>query len=357
MQFLLREGLAAATDIFEMKSFKVFRIENTTTGSEQRVSGRFVRMSETDLDAGDVLIRVHYSSVNHKDAQAATGKARVVRRYPCVGGVDIAGVVLKSAAPRFQPGDPVIATGYEIGVAHHGGYAEYALVPGGWVLPLPAGMNLWEAMAIGTAGFTAAMAISRMEDNGLKPERGSVVVTGASGGVGSLAIDMLAGRGYEVIALTAKGDQGERLLSMGAAKILLRQDLDLSKVQGLGKGLWAGAVDSLGGPVLGWILSTAKPTGVVASVGMVEGSDLRMSVLPFVMRGVSVIGIDSAYVGFAVREQVWGRLASDLRPRCLAGNTRIVEFDDLPDVFDEMMAGRLTGRTVVRVANEEGSHD
>lgn len=338
-----------------METFKAYLIESADVAADPARPGRFVTMRETDLDAGDVLIRVHYSSVNYKDALAGTGKGRIIRRFPCVGGVDLAGVVVKSAAPRFRPGDAVIATSYDIGVAHHGGYAEYALVPGGWVLPLPAGMSLLDSMALGTAGLTAGMAISRMEENGLKPESGPVVVTGASGGVGSLAVDMLAGRGYAVTALTGKAEQAERLRALGASSILLRTDLDLEDVKALGKGLWAGAVDNLGGPVLAWILSTSKPMGVVASIGLAAATELRTTVMPFVLRGVSLIGIDSAYAGFAVRERVWGRLASDLHPRHLAANTRVVEFADLPAVFDELMSGRASGRIVVRVAEAEGA--
>lgn len=338
-------------------SFKAYLINKVQQGPVPSGHGQFVTMRETDLDAGDVLIRVHYSAVNYKDALAATGRGRVVRRFPCVGGIDLAGVVEKSAAPRFRPGDLVVATGYELGVRHHGGYSEHALVPGGWVLPLPAGMSLLDAMAIGTAGFTAAMAISRMEDNGLKPETGSVVVSGASGGVGSLAVDMLSGRGYAVTALTGKTDQAERLCRIGARDVLARKELDAGDSSALGKGLWAGAIDCLGGEVLAWILATSKPTGVVASIGFVESSDLHSSVMPFALRGVSLLGIDSTYAGFAVRERVWGRLAADLRPRHLAEYARVVDFEELPDVFDELIAGRAWGRTVVRIAKEDGCHD
>lgn len=339
-----------------METFKAYLIESAERAENPAQPGRFVAMRETDLDAGDVLIRVHFSSVNYKDALAATGKGRIVRRFPCVGGVDLAGVVVSSAAPRFRPGDAVIATSYDLGVAHHGGYAEYALVPGGWVLPLPTGISLCESMALGTAGLTAAMAICRMEDNGLKPESGPVVVTGASGGVGSLAVDMLAGRGYAVTALTAKAEQADRLKSLGAREVMLRSELDLRDARPLGKGLWAGAVDNLGGPTLAWILSTCKPAGVVAGIGLAESTDLKTTVMPFVLRGVSLLGIDSAYAGFAVRERAWGRLAGDLRPRHLAQSVRIVEFDEIPAVFDELIAGRARGRTVVRIAQaEEGT--
>lgn len=327
-----------------MKPFRAFLVRQNQGG----VSGGFVELDESQLDAGDVLIRVAYSSVNYKDALAGTGRGKIMRRFPCVGGIDLAGTVVRSAAPRFQPGDKVIATSYELGVAHHGGYAEYALVPGGWVLPLPEGLSSFEAMAIGTAGLTAAMAINRMEDNGLKPEAGPVLVTGSTGGVGSLAIDMLAGRGYEVVALTGKAEQTDWLRSLGAARVMLRSELP-SEHKPLDKGFWAGAIDNVGGDILAWLLSTARPTGVITSIGLAAGTSLNTTVLPFVLRGVCLIGIDSGYAGFAVRERAWSRLASDLRPRHLETIAKERPFDALPTVFEELLAGHGHGRVVVRV--------
>lgn len=330
-----------------MKSFKAFVVDQD---ADRRVTAGFRTLSEDGLDKGDVLIRVAYSSINYKDALAATGKGRIIRRFPCVGGIDLAGVVERSAAPRFKPGDKVIATSYDIGVAHHGGYAEYALVPGGWVLPLPAGMDLRQAMALGTAGFTAALGVQRMEDNGLKPENGAVIVTGATGGVGSLAIDMLAGRGYEVVALTGKAEQADWLKSIGAARVMLRSELDLANIKPLDKGLWAGAVDNLGGDVLAWIASTMKPWGTIASIGLAASTDLNTTVMPFILRGASLLGIDSGYAPAAIREHVWARLATDLRPRHLDALTREVAFDALPTEFDRFIAGQAHGRVVVRIA-------
>lgn len=334
-----------------LNSFKAFRIGQTGESGSASVEGRFVSMDETALDAGDVLIRVECAAVNHKDALAASGRARIVRRLPCVGGIDLAGTVVQSAAPRFRPGDWVIATGYGLGVAHHGGYAEYALLPGGWLQPLPAGFSPQEAMAIGTAGFAAALAISRMESLGLKPETGPVIVSGASGGVGSLAIDMLAGKGYEVVALTGKPDRAEWLKSLGASRVMLREDLAPEVKRPLDKGWWAGAVDVLGGSVLAWMLATCKPGGVVASVGAVADPELTTSILPFVSRGVSLVGVDSVYAGFGVREKIWARLAGDLRPGHLAALMRTVAFDDLPNVFEDLIAALATGRTVVQIAS------
>lgn len=332
-----------------MRSFRAFLIDQDAS---RQVTAGFATLSEDRLDPGDVLVRVQWSSINYKDALAATGKGRIIRRFPCVGGVDLAGIVEQSSAPRFRPGDAVVATSYDIGVAHHGGYAEYALVPGGWVLPLPEGMSLREAMALGTAGFTAALGIQRMEENGLKPENGPVLVNGATGGVGSLAIDMLAGRGYEVVALTGKEDQAEWLRSLGAARVMLRSEIDLANIKPLDKGLWAGAVDNLGGPVLAWLASTMKPWGTIASIGLAASTELNTTVMPFILRGVSLLGIDSGYVGAAIREKVWARMAGDLRPRHFDRLTREVAFDSIPEEFGRYIAGEAHGRVVVRVGHE-----
>ena len=329
--------------------FRTYRIDQNAANAHDVPGGRFVEMDETALDHGDVLISVEYSSVNYKDALAATGRRRVVRRLPCVGGIDLAGTVIRSAAPRFVQGMAVMATGYELGVAHHGGYSEYALVPGGWVFPVPGRLNACDVMAIGSAGLAAAMAITRLEENGLRPERGPVLVSGASGGVGSLAIDMLAGRGYEVVALTGKAEHQEYLLGLGATRVILREDIELSSSTALDKGLWAGALDVLGGATLGWILSSAKPGGMIACIGDGEGVELKVGMLPFVMRGVSLIGIDSVYAGFSAREKAWTRLAGDLRPRHLARIARVIAFDDLPDAFEDLIEARTRGRTVVRI--------
>jgi acrylyl-CoA reductase (NADPH) len=338
-----------------MKIFRAFRVEETRQAGKTSRVGRFVSMDETMLDAGDVLIRVICAAVSHRDALAATGQAASVRRFPCVVGTDLAGVVVSSAAPRFRPGDRVIATSHELGVSHHGGYAEYALVPGGWVLPLPAGLSLEEAMAIGSPGFAAALAITRMEAGGLKPENGPVMVTGATGGVGSLAVDMLGGRGYEVAALTRKTGREEWLKSIGAASVLplapelVRHALD--------KGRWAGVVDVLGGDVLSGLLASTKPNGMVASVGMLSGTVLNTTLMPFVLRGVSILGIDSVYAGFSVREKVWERLSGDLKPRHLQRISQKVGFDALPDVFEKLIAALACGRTVVQIAPAGDTED
>lgn len=331
-----------------MSPFKALLIEER----DGKTSCGFVQMDESRLDAGDVTIRVAYSSVNYKDALAATGAGRIIRRYPCVGGIDLAGTVISSSDSRFKAGDPVIATSFDIGVAHHGGYAEVARVPGSWVVPLPANLSLFESMALGTAGFTAALGIVRMEENGLTPAKGPVIVTGATGGVGSLAIDMLSGLGYNVTALTGKEAEAEYLRKLGASEIMLRSGLDLSKIRPLDRARWAGAVDNLGGDVLAWIASTMHQGGTIASIGLAASMTLNTTVAPFILRGACLLGIDSGYIGEPYRSGVWRRLASDLRPRHLADMTRRVAFDDLPALFPEFIAGRAKGRVVVEIGGE-----
>ena len=329
-----------------MESFKALLIEER----DGKVESGFVRMDAGRLDAGEVTIRVAYSSVNYKDALAATGAGRIIRRFTCIGGIDLSGTVVDSAEPRFKPGDPVIATSFDIGVAHHGGYAEYARVPAAWVVPLPAGLSLYDAMALGTAGFTAALGIVRMEENGLRPDKGPVIVTGATGGVGSLAVDMLARLRYHVVALTGKESEADYLRGLGAAEVMLRDGLDLTRIRPLDSARWAGAVDNLGGDILAWIASTMMQGGTIASIGLAASMKLNTTVAPFILRGVSLLGVDSGYIGEPYRSGVWQRLAGDLRPPHLESMTRRIAFDELPGIFDEYIAGRAKGRVVVEIA-------
>lgn len=329
-----------------MPLFKAYIIEQSAEG---RVAGRLSTLSTEQLDPGEVLIRVHYSSINYKDALAATGKGKIIRRFPCVGGIDMGGEVIESDDPRFAPGQKVIATSFDIGVSHHGGYAEYGRVPGKWVVPLPEGLDLKESMALGTAGFTAALAIVRMEDNGLDPANGPVIVTGATGGVGGLAVNMLAQLGYHAVALTTKDTEVDYLQMLGAAEIKLISSVKLDKVRPLEAGLWAGAVDNVGGAILHWVLASMKQAGTVASIGNAASAKLDTTVYPFILRGVSLLGVDSGYIGFPTRQRVWNRLASDLKPGHLDSVARVVEFDDLPGCFDDFIAGRAKGRTIVRI--------
>ena len=330
--------------------FKAYLINQ----EDGKVVSRFVEMDDTQLDPGEVTIAVTHSSINYKDALAATGTGRIIRRFPCVGGVDLAGRVTASADPRFKAGDEVLATSYDIGVAHHGGYAEMARLPADWVVKLPAGLSLRDAMALGTAGFTAGLAVVRMEHDGLSPEKGPVVVSGATGGVGSIAIEILARRGYRVVALTGKEAESDYLKGLGASEVLLRQSLDLAKIKPLGKETWAGAVDNLGGDVLAWMASTMQVGGALASIGLAASFSLNTTVMPFILRGVSLLGIDSVNCPMLQRADVWAHLAVDMRPRHLAPGPdqmiREIAFADLPAAFDDYIQGRVKGRVVVNIA-------
>lgn len=327
-----------------MHRFNAYRIfEN-----EGQVSARLVELGIDDLDPGEVLIRNSHSSVNYKDALAATGTGRVVRRFPVIGGVDVAGTIITSGDTRFREGEAVLVTGYGMGVEHDGGYAEYSRVPADWVVALPQGMSTADAMAIGTAGFTAALAIMRMEQNGLKPANGPVVVTGASGGVGSVAVDLLAGLGYEVTAISGKDDQHEYLRHLGASQVLSRHTLVMGR-KPLEKTIWAGAVDPVGGETLAWLTRTMKQDGTIASCGLTAGVELHTTVMPFILRGVSLIGIDSVQCPMELRRRVWERLASDMRPRHLKEMTRTVLFEQLPETFDALLKGTAKGRVVVKI--------
>ena len=311
-------------------------------------SGRFVELTLDDLDPGEVVIQTHYSSVNYKDALAATGAGKVIRRFPCVGGVDAAGMVASSSDARYKPGDEVLVTGYGMGVEHDGGYAEYVRVPADWVVPLPQGLTLFDAMALGTAGFTAALAIHRLEQNELHSGKGKVIVTGATGGVASLAIQMLAQLGYHVVALTGKDAEHDYLKSLGAAEIPSRNDLVMG-VRPLERAQWAGALDAVGGETLAWLTRTMQQNGVIASFGNAGGVELHTTVLPFILRGVRLIGIDSAATAMPLRRKIWQRLASDLRPKMLEQVAHTVPFAELPQVFPQLLQGKLRGRTVVRI--------
>ena len=327
-----------------MKTFSAYRIFE----QDGKSTGRFVELTLDDLDPGEVVIQAHYSSVNYKDALAATGSGKVIRRFPCVGGVDAAGIVVSTSDAHFKPGDEVIVTGYGMGVDHDGGFAEYVRVPADWVVPLPQGLSLFDAMAIGTAGFTAALSIHRLEQNELSPDKGKVIVTGATGGVASLAIQMLAQLGYHVVALTGKDSEHEYLKSLGAIEILSRKDLQMG-TRPLEKALWAGALDAVGGETLAWLTRTMQQNGVIASFGNAGGVELHTTVLPFILRGVRLLGIDSAATAMPLRRQIWQRLATDLRPKLLEKVTQVLPFAELQPVFPLMMQGKRRGRTVVGI--------
>jgi len=329
-----------------MEKFKAYKI----TEVDKKATAAFVEFTLDDLDPGEVVVRVAYSDVNFKDALAATGKGRILLRPACIGGIDLAGTVVSSTDARFAKGDAVLATGFDLGVKHHGGYSEYARLPADWLVKIPQGMSLFDAMAFGTAGFTAGLGIVRMEANGLKPANGPVIVDGATGGVGSIAIDALTGLGYHVVALTGKDNESDYLKKLGAKEIVLRQSLDLAKIRPLDKAQWAGAVDNLGGDVLAWLASTMKVGGTIASIGLAASPSLPTTVLPFILRGVSLLGVDSVNCPMPLRQEVWRRLATDMRPAHLKEITRTVPFDQLPGVFDAFMQSKMTGRIVVDMA-------
>jgi acrylyl-CoA reductase (NADPH) len=327
-----------------MERFKAYKLTET---QEKKIRAEFVDMALDELDPGDVVIRVAYSDVNYKDALAATGKGKILRRSSCVGGIDLAGTVVSSSNGKFTKGDAVMGIGFDLGVSHHGGYAQYARVPAGWLMKLPQGLSLWEAMAYGTAGYTAGIAIVRMEHEGLKPANGPVVVNGATGGVGSIALSALARLGYHVVALTGKESESEWLKKLGAKEVLLRQSLNLERIKPLDKSTWAGAVDNLGGEVLAWICSTMKDNGVIASIGLAASPSLNTTVMPFILRGARLLGINSGESSNDVRETVWRRLASDLKPPQLKEMARTVPFSKLPTVFDDFIHSKVTRRVVV----------
>ena len=327
-----------------MEKFKAYRL----TEVDKKIRAEFADCTLDELDAGELVVRVAYSDVNYKDALAATGKGRILLRSSCIGGIDLAGTVVSSADARFAKGDAVLAVGHQLGVKHHGGYAEYARIPADWAVKLPKGMTLWEAMAFGTAGYTAGLAIVRMELNGLRPANGPVVVNGATGGVGSIALAALAKLGYPVTALTGKEAETGWLKQLGAKEVLLRQSLDLAKIRPLDKATWAGAVDNLGGEVLAWMASTMKINGVIASIGLAASPNLSTTVLPFILRGVSLLGINSTDAPSPELErQVWQRLATDMRPPMLKEMARTVPFADLPGVFDDFINAKVSRRVVV----------
>jgi NADPH2:quinone reductase len=329
-----------------MSPFRAFRIHQ----EDGKIRAGFEQLAIEQLSPGEVLVRVSHSGINYKDALAATGKGRILRRYPLVGGIDLAGVVEHSDAPAFKAGDAVLVTGGGLSETRDGGYAEYARVPAEMVIAIPKGFDAASAMAIGTAGFAAALAIDHMERNGLAPGQGPVAVTGATGGVGAIGIDMLAARGYQVVALTGKRESEAWLKSLGASEVLLRTEIEFGE-QPLLTARWAGAIDNAGGPLLTWLLRALLPGGSVASVGLAGSADLHCTVMPFILRGANLLGVGSAATPRPAREALWRRISTDLKPRHLDKIvTRTLKFDELPAAFDDYIAGRITGRTVVRVS-------
>lgn len=323
--------------------FRAFRLHKDDAAAP--VTGRFDEIGLDDLPPGELLVRVAYTSINYKDALAAAGLNQIVRAYPRIGGIDLTGRVAASSDPRFAPGDPVVVHGFGIGVDQDGGHAEFARVRADWAMPLPEGLSLQEAATLGAAGYTAGLCVHWMEHNGMAPGGLPVVVTGATGGVASVAIDILAGRGYEVVAVSGKGDADGYLQALGASQVLA-PSVSAPSGRPLDKGQWAGAVDSVGGDMLAWLLRSAAPDAVITSFGNAGGAELNTTVLPLILRGVRLIGIN-ANSPMALRRTVWARLASDYRPRHLDRIAQMVPFEQLPEAMARMRERATRGRMVV----------
>ncbi|MNN16526.1 putative quinone oxidoreductase YhfP [compost metagenome] len=327
-------------------TFQALVVDKTDTFS---VEVKPVAMEE--LPAGEVLIKVSYSSVNYKDGLASIPDGNIVRNYPFIPGIDLSGVVISSTDSRFEAGQSVIATSYGIGVSHFGGFSEYARIPAGWVLPLPEGLSLREAMIYGTAGFTAALSIQALEDHGAAPDKGKVLVTGATGGVGGAAVAMLAKLGYQVTASTGRTDESGYLQVIGAAEVISREDVGGSALKPLDKQLWQAAVDSVGGSPLAAVLSKIAYGGAVAASGLTAGTAVPTTVLPFILRGVSLLGIDSVSCPAGKRQDIWQRMATDLKPEVLEALVdREVTLDGLPAALEDILKSNIRGRVLVRLS-------
>lgn len=328
------------------QTFKALMINKT----EDDFSVKLQELTLNDLPDGEVLIKVSYSSVNYKDGLASIPEGKIVRSFPFIPGIDLAGVVVRSEDPRFQEGDEVIATSYEIGVSHYGGFSEYARIPADWVVPLPKGLTLKEAMVYGTAGFTAGLSVYRLEENGLSPDKGKVLVTGATGGVGSIAVSILAKRGFDVVASTGKASEHDYLKRIGAKEVISREEVAGEKLRVLDKQLWAGAVDPVGGKTLAAVLSKMLYNGSVAVSGLTGGGDVPTTVFPFILRGVNLLGIDSVYCPMETRTEIWRRLASDYKPDHLLDTiNQEVTLEELPQYLSAILKGEVRGRTIVKI--------
>lgn len=327
-------------------TFKAYRINKTDEG----IIADFTQMEIDELTEGDVVIKVQYSGINYKDALAATGTAPILRTYPLNGGVDLAGVVAQSSHPDYKEGDAVLVNGQGLSETVDGGFAQYARVNGKDIVQIPQGMDAYSVMAVGTAGFTTALAYERMEKMGQTPDMGPILVTGATGGVGSFAVDLFASKGFEVAVVTGKTDQHDYLKALGASEFLSREQSQSEKTP-LAKALWGGAVDSVGGDTLTWLTQTTKPWGNIASIGLASSFKLNTTVMPFILRGVSLLGINSIEMSQVWRQQIWDRIGSDLKFAHLDKIAqKTVEFDQLPNEFDAFIKSQVTGRVVVKIA-------
>ncbi len=329
-----------------MNSFRAFRVHADKSG----VSAGVEELTLADLTPGEVVVKGEWSSINYKDALAATGAGRILRTSPLVGGVDIAGTVISSEDPDIAVGQRVLMNGGGLSEVRDGGFTEVASLPAGGPIPIPDELSSRDAMLIGTAGFTAAYAIHRMELNGQRPANGAIAVTGATGGVGSVAIDMLAGLGYSVMAMSTKPEQADYLKSLGASEVLDLKEFDFGK-RPMEKGLWSGAIDNLGGETLAGLIRNASPNANIAAIGLAQGFEVNTTVMPFILRGVNLLGINSVDVPRELRVAIWQRIATDLRPRHLAlMESTALTLDTLMPAFQPYVDGKIIGRTLVRLS-------
>jgi acrylyl-CoA reductase (NADPH) len=327
-----------------MKKFKALLVSKTETGQSHAIA----QLSENDLMAGDVTISISHSSVNYKDGLAITGKAAIIKNYPLIPGIDIAGTVISSTHKNWKTGDHVVLGGWGVGESHHGGYAEMARVNGDWLVPLPKSFTPAQAMAIGVAGYTAMLCVMALEEQGVKPEQGKILVTGAAGGVGSISIALLSRLGFQVVASTGRMEEAGFLTSLGAAEILNRAEFN-TPVKALAKTRWAGAIDSVGSTTLANVISQMMPEGAVAACGLAQGTDLPTTVMPFILRGVRLIGINSVTTPQPRRLAAWARLERDLDVQKLHALTSHVKLEDVPRVAADIVEGKIRGRVVVDI--------
>ncbi|MDF2671318.1 MAG: quinone oxidoreductase [Paenibacillus sp.] len=328
-----------------MESFQALVLDKVN--GEAKIGKREMQLS--DLKENDLLIRVAYSSVNYKDALACVPNGNIVKQIPFIPGIDLSGVVVRSKDKRFREGDEILVTGFELGVSHYGGFSEYAWVSANWAVKLPKDLSLKESMILGTAGFTAALSVHELQQCGVLPERGPVLVTGSTGGVGSISIAILSKLGYEVTASTGKLEYESYLYELGASRVILRDELIPEQPRSLDKQIWAGAIDCVGGKALGAILSSTKYAGAVAVSGLTGGIDWTSSIFPFILRGVRLIGIDSVFTPMETRVRVWERLASEFKPAALDSMCTEISLEQIPDQVALVLQGLSRGRTLVKL--------
>ncbi len=325
--------------------FRAFRIHHDAHGHRAGIE----QLSLQQLTAGDVVIKGAYSGINYKDALAGSGEGKILRQSPLNGGIDVAGIVVQSRSKAFKEGDQVLVTGAGLGERYDGGYAEYVRVPSECVVPLPSGLSLKEAMIMGTPAFTAALTLHRMQQNHQHPQLGPIVISGASGGVGNLAIDIFSGQGYAVTAISSKPTQIDALTALGANEVLLTRDIDQTPTP-LAAGIWGGAIDMIGGEMLAWMTRTVKPWGNIASVGLAASAELHTTVMPFILRGVSILGISSTNCPPPLRCEIWQRLGNELKPRHLdLIHQQTTDMNGLPKAFRDMLDQRSHGRYLVKL--------